>query len=237
MSAAPWVDSPPSSTGVQPSVHRRRRFRVWRSGVGAVALLSVLAASPGSLAAAKPKPKAKVPVPTTTKAPVNKLYKLTASGTYDATNEGGGEKGTISLEAGVRVQRLSAGTFGTTGSGEIQVVGYMADNNRQCQTPAAGKILALVELVDYDTTSEIVALPPRGTVAFSVLLRFIAPGTGPGVGCPNGETLTFDGKFAAIAFNQAASALALKSTGETLRRTSNDPLIRYDMTFTLVPLN
>ena len=220
---------------------RRHRFRMWRSGLAAVALLSVLVASPGSLAAAKARPKGKVPVPTTTKAPVNKLYKLTATGTYDATNEGGGEKGAISLEVGVRVQRLSTGGFQTSGSGEIQVVGFMIDNlmpdNKTCQTPAAGKILEQVKLSLYDISSgDLSALPPVGTVAFSILLGTVAPGTGPGVNCPDGSKLTFDGAYAADTFNQAAAALAFKQTGETLHRSATG-LIKYDMTFTLVPLN
>ena len=222
-------------------MRRRSPYRVWCSGVATIVLLGVLVASPGSAAAAKPKAKHKPKTPVTiTKVPVNKLYELTATGTYDALNEGGGEKGMISLDVGVRVQSLNNG-YRTTGSGEIQIVGYSVNNNmpdnKVCQTPAAGKILAQVDLVDYDTTSELAALPPVGAVAFSVVLRLIAPGTGPGVGCPNGSTLTFDGTFAADTFNQAAAALAFKRTGETLHRTSTNALVRYDMTFTLVPLN
>ena len=222
-------------------MRRRSVYRVWCSGVATIVLLGVLVASPGSVAAAKPKAKHKPKTPvTTTKVPVNKLYKLTATGTYDALTEGNGEKGTISLDVGVRVQSLSDYNR-TTGSGEIQIIGYFSNSNmpdnKVCQTPAAGKILAQVDLVDYDTTSELSALPPIGKVNFSVLLRLIAPGTGPGVGCPNGSTLTFDGLFASTAFNQAAAALSFNPTGGTLHRTFADPLYRYDMTFTLVPLN
>ena len=208
-----------------------------------IAMLAVLAVSPGSFAAAKSKakPKPKVPVTTTIKAPVNKLYSLTATGTYDTVNEGGGEKGSISLQGGVRVQRLSDGTRRTTGSGELQVVGYMIDYNmpddKVCQTPAAGKILAPIILTDYDVASELSSLPPVGSVAFSLILRVTAPGTGPGVGCPDGSTLTFDGLYAADTFQLAGGSLAFAPTGGTLHRTSKDPLIRYDMTFTLVPLN
>ena len=221
-------------------MRQRSFYRVWCSGVATIVLLGVLVASPGSVAVAKPKTKHKAKTPVTTKVPVNKLYQLTATGTYDALNEGNGEKGTISLDVGVRVQSLKD-YVRTTGSGEIQIIGYFSNSNmpdnKVCQTPAAGKILAQVDLVDYDTTSELSALPPVGTVNFSVLLRLIAPGTGPGVGCPNGSTLTFDGLFATSAFNQAAAALSFKPTGETVHRTSTSPLVRYDITFTLVPLN
>lgn len=202
-------------------------------------VLGVLVASPGSIAAAKPKPKIRV---TTTKAPVNKLYKLTVTGTYDSVNEGGGEKGTISLDVGVRVQHYGNG-YRTSGSGELQIIGFFIDklmpDDKVCQTPAAGKILAQVDVVAFDTTSEdLSALPPVGTVAFSLIPRIVtAPGTGPSVGCPDGSKLTFDGLYAVDTFLQGASKLAFKPGGETLRRTSGNALIKYDMTFTLVPLN
>jgi hypothetical protein len=72
---------------------------------------------------------------------------------------------------------------------------------------------------------------------FSLVLPIVAPGTGPGVGCPDGSTLTFDGLIATDAFNQASALLAFKRTGATLHRTSNDPVVNYDLTYLLTSLN